>query len=320
MLVSAIIPNYNHAAFLRQRIQSVLNQDYPELEVLILDDHSTDESAGVIEEYRGHPRVSHIIYNEQNSGNTFRQWLKGLAHAKGSYIWIAESDDFCEQNLLSKLMDKVIARDELDIAIAYAQSYDVDGAGNILRSKVKWTGDVDPELWKQDFLLPGDTFLSYLLKKNVIPNASACILKKDHLQQVLKDHPAILRMKMCGDWLTWGLISGITGAHIAFDHEHLNYFRKTTQSTRSHIDLGKRENRVLEELFLINYLKDAFRDEAAFGKRREGLIRMWYDLHKRQLLSPSSFKICPAAGIGKMQLLWKYLVYKIKRVSGKRNT
>ncbi|MFM7682036.1 MAG: glycosyltransferase family 2 protein, partial [Bacteroidota bacterium] len=77
-LVSVIIPNYNHALYLKQRIDSVLQQTYPNFEVIILDDKSMDNSHEIIESYRNHPKVVHIEYKEINSGSTFKQWQKGL--------------------------------------------------------------------------------------------------------------------------------------------------------------------------------------------------------------------------------------------------
>lgn len=77
-LVSVLIPNYNHSIFLEERIQSVLNQKYQNFEVIILDDCSTDNSKNVIDKYKHNPKISHIIYNEINSGSTFKQWNKGF--------------------------------------------------------------------------------------------------------------------------------------------------------------------------------------------------------------------------------------------------
>ena len=98
--VSVIIPNYNHAQYLPERIESVFGQTYPNYEVIILDDCSTDNSREVIEQYRTNPHVSQIIYNEENSGGVFKQWKKGLSLAKGDLLWIAESDDKCENTFL----------------------------------------------------------------------------------------------------------------------------------------------------------------------------------------------------------------------------
>ena len=113
-LVSVIIPNYNHAKYLRQRINCILQQTYKNIEIIILDDKSTDNSIDVIKEYESNPFVCKIVLNEQNSGSTFIQWNKGFSLAKGDLIWISESDDFCENTLLQTLV-KEIMKDEKNV-------------------------------------------------------------------------------------------------------------------------------------------------------------------------------------------------------------
>ena len=60
-LISVVIPNYNHAPYLKQRIDSVLNQTWEDFELIILDDHSIDDSREIIELYRGHAKVENIV-------------------------------------------------------------------------------------------------------------------------------------------------------------------------------------------------------------------------------------------------------------------
>lgn len=86
-MVSVIIPNYCHAPYLRQRIDSVLAQTYSDIEVVLLDDCSTDGSQAIMECYRNHPRIRHIVCNDRNSGSAFSQWYKGFALTQGDYIW-----------------------------------------------------------------------------------------------------------------------------------------------------------------------------------------------------------------------------------------
>ena len=121
-LVSVILPNYNHAKYLDERIQSILNQTYCNFELIILDDCSSDNGASkaVIEKYRENSHVSHIVYNEKNSGLTFKQWHKGIGLAQGNLIWIAESDDKCHHQMLEVLVEEFKKNSEC--ALAFSKS------------------------------------------------------------------------------------------------------------------------------------------------------------------------------------------------------
>lgn len=103
--VSIILPNYNHYSYLEKRLDSIFNQTHQDFEVIILDDASTDDSLSILNNYKNHPKVSHFIINKENSGSPFKQWEKGLNLAKGDYIWIAESDDFCDLNFLETQLE-----------------------------------------------------------------------------------------------------------------------------------------------------------------------------------------------------------------------
>ena len=60
--VSVIVPNYCHAPYLEQRIESILQQTFQDFELILLDDCSTDGSREILERYRNHPKVSGIFY------------------------------------------------------------------------------------------------------------------------------------------------------------------------------------------------------------------------------------------------------------------
>ncbi|MBJ6141842.1 glycosyltransferase [Hymenobacter sp. BT559] len=226
-MVTIIIPNYNHAKYLPQRIESVLQQTYANTEVIILDDCSSDNSREIIERFAKEDKRIKVIYNEQNSGSTFKQWNKGIALAKGEYIWIAESDDYSDLFFLEKLVLKLDANS--DIGLAYCDSLYVDENGKVIDRNYSLYSELDVELWENDFTVDGlglvKKFMSY---KNIIPNASAVVFRRSIAQQV---GPADEKMRLVGDWLYWASILAVS--QVVFVAEQLNYFRQHINNVRS---------------------------------------------------------------------------------------
>lgn len=219
MLVSIIVPSYNHAQFLEERIESILNQDFHNFEVILLDDLSPDNSAEILKKYQNHPKVSHCIINEKNSGSTFYQWNKGIDLAKGELIWIAESDDVADPQFLTKLVPKFDQNSNL--VLAYSQSYRMNAQGEVTGTWKDCTDSSDSELFTRDFELSGlEYFEKFLKTGNTIPNASGVIFKKQTYLDVGGANP---RLKFIGDWDIWAKI--VTQGDIFFTHNCLNYFR-----------------------------------------------------------------------------------------------
>ena len=232
-MVSVIIPNYNHAPYLKQRIDSVLNQTYKDFELIILDDKSTDNSIKIIEEYRDNPHISHIVYNEVNSGSTFRQWNKGIALAKGKYIWIAESDDCAVPELLSTLVLNIEKYE--NVSLSYSQSHRLNSKGEVTGDWLFHTKDREPELFDSDFFAEGDDFIQRLLiYKNVVPNASAVLFHKSAFMDV---GGADEDIKYCADWMLW--LKLLMVGNIAYTSQKLNYFRYHDTSVIASAVAGK---------------------------------------------------------------------------------
>ena len=213
--VSIIMPNYNHAPFLRERLDSIFAQDYANKEVILLDDASTDESKTVINEYAVRPEVKHVILNDANSGNTFIQWEKGLSLATGDYIWIAESDDVADNRLVSRLVGVL---EQSDAMIAFAHSEWIDEVGTIIpRNRDKQ--------WKSDFVMEGVSFIKkYLLGYSHICNASAVLFRRSALSGV--DMEQVKQYTASGDRLFW--ISIALQGKVAYVADTLSRFRQHT--------------------------------------------------------------------------------------------
>ena len=248
ILVSVIIPNYNHARYLNERIQSVLNQTYQNFEMIILDDKSTDNSREVIEKYRACSKVSHILYNETNSGSTFKQWEKGIKLAKGEFIWIAESDDYCEPSLLEALVEQV--QSHPTCALVYALSQMVDLQGRFFGKRTRPYGNV---------FLAGKRFIQrYMCCENPVYNASSAIFRRE---AALEIPPLYMEYKGAGDRLFW--IEIAEKGDVAIVNRPLNYFRQhpnkvTPQKTLDGTNLME-DKRTFDYLSEKGFLKNPFR-------------------------------------------------------------
>ncbi|MCI5147221.1 MAG: glycosyltransferase family 2 protein [Candidatus Electrothrix sp. AR3] len=99
-LISVVIPAYNHEQFIGPAIDSVLNQSWKNLELIVVDDGSTDATAEVIKAYTD-PRLSYYYQENQDAFNTIN---RGLGLATGEYVAILNSDDIYTPDRLEKLV------------------------------------------------------------------------------------------------------------------------------------------------------------------------------------------------------------------------
>ncbi|WP_051234373.1 glycosyltransferase family 2 protein [Flavobacterium denitrificans] len=280
--VSIIIPNYNHSKFLVQRLESVFNQTFQDFEVILLDDKSTDNSVAILERYSDHSKVSHLIVNEENSRSPFKQWQKGIQLARGEYIWIAESDDYCELTFLSKLIKYI--DDDQSKGIVYCQSTDVDENGDFLSHRVNYTNRFQPNIWQMNFVKEGREFVeSYFSNFNVIPNSSAVIFKRELVEDSIFSR-SLLEMNMCGDWYFW--IKLALKTKVCFLSETLNYFREHQSVSRNHKDVQKKKNRLLEEKIVRTFMRSV----KIINLQSEYLLyHKWFNLHGYLSIFSKSF-------------------------------
>lgn len=245
--VSVIVPNYNHAEFLEQRIESILNQTCQDFELILLDDNSTDESIAILHKYKHHPKVSQWVVNSVNSGSPFVQWNLGVSLAKGEYVWIAESDDWAELTFLEEMLS-VVDRFK-GVVLAY--------------SLAKYINRNGEEAWKMNetnatqFFQGKEYVRRFLINANVIYNVSMTLIHRESYMKT--EYRLIESMKLCGDWLLYVMIC-LQGNVVCVNKALSNY---RIHDTNTSATAEKKGLSFLEGFRILSYIR--FRENRPIG-------------------------------------------------------
>lgn len=143
-LISVYITNYNYAKYIRDSIESLLNQTFQDFEVFIIDDGSTDNSKDIIEEYRGNKKIT-IIY-QQNKGLNVTNNI-AMRAANGKYIMRLDADDFLEPNAL-EIMSRTLEENP-DFGLVFPDYYYVDANGNRTGEEIRHNFNNEVSLYDQ---------------------------------------------------------------------------------------------------------------------------------------------------------------------------
>jgi glycosyltransferase involved in cell wall biosynthesis len=246
--VSAIVPNYNHAPFLEERLRSIFDQTYPPHEILFLDDASRDESVALARRLASESPVPfRLALNASNSGCAFRQWLAGIDLAVGDLIWIAESDDTCRPELLERMVPEF---DDPEVTLAYCQSARIGPDGcQYAADYLADTEDLSPVHWRYPYCVPGVHEVELALsQRNTIPNASAVVFRRAY---EIEEREDLDNLKLAGDWLFYAM--RIRRGKIAYIPESLNGHRHHDRTVRSgferSVELFEEQLRVKRRIF-----------------------------------------------------------------------
>ena len=219
--VSVVLPNYNYEAYLPERLDSIVAQQFQDFEIILLDDASTDQSEKVLRDFAAKRVDTSVLINTENSGSPFVQWMRGMDMAKSDIIWLAEADDYCEPNLLTTLLPLF---DDRNMRIASCMSVPVQSDGTVI-------GDYRPIYL--DRIAPGRFDRSFIVTDheeanqglgiaNTIPNASGVLFRRfdpepDFVEKVTAMH-------LCGDWFFY--TRAMKGGLVGFSNAPLNYHRR----------------------------------------------------------------------------------------------
>ena len=106
-LISIIVPIYNRESYLTRTLDSIISQTHKNLEIILIDDCSTDKSLNICNNYKKFDSRIKIIKNKENKGVSYSR-NRGLEIAKGDYIGFVDSDDYIEENMYEILLDDLL--------------------------------------------------------------------------------------------------------------------------------------------------------------------------------------------------------------------
>ena len=251
---SVIVPNYNHARYLRRRLDSIFDQTFMDFEVILLDDASTDESLAVLEQYRDRSDVR-IVTNDRNTGSPFSQWLKGIEMARADLIWIAESDDASEPQFLETLVR--VFRDP-DVKLAYTASHILDEHDRVTGDYVsnEYLTSLSPSKWQETYRVSATEEINEGLGiKNTILNMSAVLFRKFEFDEDFRNRLA--GMRISGDW--YFIVHAIRNGKVHYEAKKLNYHRRHAESVigkairARHIEGFLQARQAVDEFVVANY-------------------------------------------------------------------
>jgi glycosyltransferase involved in cell wall biosynthesis len=221
--VSVIVPFYNHEQFIEERLNSIVNQHIKDIEIIALDDCSTDNTVQRVKPYLADSRIT-LIQNETNSGSPFKQWEKGIRLANAPIVWIAEGDDTCDQNFLETLLPYF---DDHMVNIASAKTEIINEKGSLQENALTpYLNMAYPDKFNASYIKDGFAEINEQLGAMcTLVNASGLLIRKSAFGNTLQTAQTF---KICGDWLIY--LECSKDGKIAHDVTTKNYFRRHSAS------------------------------------------------------------------------------------------
>ncbi|MBR4224776.1 MAG: glycosyltransferase, partial [Oscillospiraceae bacterium] len=273
-LVTVIVPNYCHEKFLPERLDCIFEQTYRNIDVLLMDDCSKDNSREILMSYaERYPDKARILFNDTNSGGVFRQWAKGIQNAKGDLCWIAESDDFCERDFLESVLP---AFEDPDVKLSYCRYCFVDE--NDRRNEEgfdAYMSAVSDTKWRHNYVNDSEDEVETALGIiNTIPNASGAVFRRP-VDDPIFDDEDWYRMKICGDWLFYLHI--LKGGKVAYTIDTTSYFR--FHSNNSSAKTYTNDTYYKEHAVIASAIRNLYHTDRKVIERNNERIRLFYHDH-----------------------------------------
>lgn len=197
-LVSILIPNYNYGRYLRHCLESVVNQTYENIEVIIQDNNSTDDSYDIIKEYEMksvHKEIAIPIYaarNKRNEGSD-RNCSICAEKAEGKYMMFLSSDDALKPDYVKRCVD--IMEENNNVSMVMVHRDEIDDDGNLYET---------PPFYNKSFVVDGEAQAAVFMMAGIaVP--TQVFFKREARTQTFKYR--FYQLQVAGDWYSNFLMS-----------------------------------------------------------------------------------------------------------------
>ena len=148
-LVSVVTATYNMARYLGETLDSILCQDYSDLEILVVDDGSTDETQEILQNYESEPRVK--IIHQSNSGQTIAK-NRGIRESTGEFIAFCDADDCWRSDKLSCQIPRFSDSEGIGVVFSDVSYMDENGEPKNIKPMSKKGGRITAALLVDNFI------------------------------------------------------------------------------------------------------------------------------------------------------------------------
>lgn len=198
MKISVIIPVYNSSTYLRKCLDSVVNQTLKDIEIIVINDGSTDDSKNIIEEYSC--KYKNIIFIDQENKGIGKTRNIGIKKATGEYITFVDSDDYIKENMLEEYY-KYAKKHNFDLVIgSYIKK--INNKEIIFENNKFKTGNVKTtpqilylieygpwaKLYKREMLINNNIYFDEKRKYEDMPFVSKALLKSKLIGQITEPY------------------------------------------------------------------------------------------------------------------------------------
>ncbi len=295
-LVSAIVPVYNGERFLRAALDSALAQTLDDVEIIVIDDGSTDSSGAIADEYAARHPEKVIVIHQANGGLVVAR-NAGLAAARGRYLALLDADDEWLPHHLAACVDVLEQRDDVGLVHANIERINID-ASKRLAVKRFWNGALDP-------------FTTVYLRREHV-SCSTVVVRRDVLDRVGNFDVAFNRIG-CEDRDLW-LRCAIETKFVFIDEVHLRY-RTHNENMSGNFEKMYRGRAMLVEKFSDTPKGRPLRRQA-WAATYFGMGDQWLDAGRRL---PAARAYLRAIGQQPSEIrLWKALVRSLVLPIGAR--